>query len=68
MEDLLNMLDTHDDDILAKQLAMNSETWPALQRHGVNQESRMRLDFSYNAPNHEAADKLCALLEGRDGL
>jgi hypothetical protein len=56
------MPDTHNDEILAKQLAMNRETWVALQRHGVNEESRLRLDFSYNARDRESADKLCALL------
>ena len=51
------------EEIVAKQLAMNRETWAVLQRHGVNEESRLRLDFSYNAPNREAAEKLRALLK-----
>src|SRR5450631_1809124 len=56
------MPDTHYEEILAKQLAMNQQTWAALQEHGMTEESTLRLDFSYNAPNRGAADKLCALL------
>jgi hypothetical protein len=56
------MPDTHYEDILAKQLAMNPHTWAALQKHGVTEESRLFLDFSYNAPNRGAADQMCALL------
>jgi Regulator of ribonuclease activity B len=53
---------THDEDILGKQLAMNRQTWAALQRHGVTAESKLRLDFSYNATSREAANSLCSLL------
>ena len=56
------MPETHYEGILAKQLAMNRQTWAALQQHGVTESSRLRLDFSYNAPSRESADKLCALL------
>lgn len=59
------MRDTHYEDILGKQLAMNRQTWAAMQKHGVMQDSQLRLDFSYNAPSHEAADKLCALLRAQ---
>jgi Regulator of ribonuclease activity B len=54
---------THYENILQKQLAMNRQTWAALQKHGVTEESQLRLDFSFNAPNREAADKLCVLLQ-----
>jgi hypothetical protein len=56
------MRDTHYEDILAKQLAMNRHTWAALQKHGVTEESTLCLDFSYNAPNRGAADQMFALL------
>ena len=56
------MSETHYESILGKQLAMNRQTWAALQKHGVTPESKLRLDFSYNATSCEAADKLCALL------
>jgi len=51
------------EDVLAKQLTMNRQTWAALQRHGVTEESRLRLDFSYNAPSRQDADRLCVLLQ-----
>jgi hypothetical protein len=50
------------DELLAKHLTMNRMTWTVLQRHGVTQQSKLRLDFSYNAPNRAAADGLAALL------
>jgi Regulator of ribonuclease activity B len=56
------MPDPNYEDILAKQLAMNHQTWSALQKHGVTEKSKLRLDFSYNSPNRQAADGLCALL------
>jgi regulator of ribonuclease activity B len=48
--------------ILARQLAMNGETWATLQEHGVREDTELRLDFSYNAPSHQAAEDLQALL------
>ncbi len=59
------MRDTRYDDILERQLTMNRQTWAALQKHGVTPDSQLRLDFSYNAPTREAADKLCALLRAQ---
>ena len=56
------MQDAHYGTILAKQLAMNRQTWGALQKHGVTAESTLRLDFSYKATSREAAESLCALL------
>jgi hypothetical protein len=56
------MQDAHHETILVKQLAMNRQTWAALQKHGVTVESKLRLDFSYNAASREAAENLCALL------
>jgi hypothetical protein len=56
------MQDRHYENILAKQLAMNRQTWAALQKHGITAESMLRLDFSYNARSRDAAENLCALL------
>jgi len=56
---------SHYEDILARQVAMNRQTWAALQKHGVTTESALRLDFSYNAASREAAENLCALLRGQ---
>jgi len=56
------MQDAHYENILAKQLAMNRQTWAALQKHGVTAESKLRLDFSYNAAGQKAAEGLCTLL------
>jgi Regulator of ribonuclease activity B len=57
------MPDLHYENILAKQLAITRQTWAALQKHGVTEERHLRLDFSFNAPNREAAARLCALLQ-----
>ena len=32
-------IDSHYEDILQKQLAMNRQTWAALQKHGVTEEA-----------------------------
>jgi hypothetical protein len=47
---------------LAQQLAMNVETWGALRRHGVTEQTGLRIDFMYEAPSRSAADKLVKLL------
>jgi hypothetical protein len=57
------MPDADYQNILAKQLAMNRETWTALQRHSVTEETQLRLEFSFNAPSRQAADGLCSLLQ-----
>jgi hypothetical protein len=33
------------EDVIASQLAMNAETWKALQAHGVDEKSEVRLDL-----------------------
>ena len=48
--------------MLERQLAMNVQTWAALQRHGVTEATDLRLDFTYDAPSRAAADKLVKLL------
>jgi len=53
---MASMQDAHYETILAKQLAMNRQTWAALQKHGVTAENTLRLDFSYNAASREAAE------------
>jgi hypothetical protein len=50
------------EDILARQLAMNRQTWVALQAHGVTEDTELRLDFSYVAPAHEQAEELARFL------
>ncbi len=57
------MTDAHYAKILAKQLAMNRQTWAVLQQHGVSEQSQLRLDFSYNAPSRENADAMVALIK-----
>src|ERR1700722_3252200 len=54
--------EAHHETMLAKQLAMNRQTWAALQKHGVTAESTLRLDFSYNSVSRDAAESLCALI------
>jgi len=51
--------------ILAKQLAMNEQTWSLLQTHGLTVDSKLRLDFFYNAPTRETAQGLCALIHNK---
>ncbi len=48
--------------ILAKQLLMNEQTWRTLQGHGVTDATKLRLDFSYVAPDRASAELLKAVL------
>ncbi|MFO0913574.1 MAG: ribonuclease E inhibitor RraB [Pirellulales bacterium] len=41
---------------------MNRQTWAILQQHGVTEQTQLRLDFSYNAPNRQAAETLVSLI------
>jgi hypothetical protein len=50
------------DDVLAHQLAMNQQTWAELQRHGVTEETEVRLDFAYEAPDTQSAQTLASFL------
>jgi hypothetical protein len=50
--------DSHYETLLSRQLLMNQQTWAALQSHGVTEQTELRLDFSYDAPNREAAEIL----------
>jgi Regulator of ribonuclease activity B len=50
-------------ELLAKQLAMNEQTWRTLQEHGVTISTELRLDFSFRAPSQTAAEGLKDLLE-----
>ena len=54
----------HKRTVLAKQLAMNRQSWSALQQHGATEDTDLRLDFFYNAPNERAARALAAYLNG----
>jgi hypothetical protein len=49
-------------EVLAKQLAMNHQTWPILQQHGVAEDSELRLDFFYMAPSERQANELATFL------
>ena len=49
--------------LLAKQLAMNEQTWRALLGHGITSDSDVRLDFAFRAPNESAALGLKELLQ-----
>ena len=49
---------TNYESVLAHQLAMNKETWAELERHGLNDQSKVRLDFTYLAPSRDAANAL----------
>lgn len=42
-----NMDQTHYEDLLSQQLLMNQQTGAALQKHGVNEQTELRLDCSY---------------------
>ena len=50
------------EDVLAKQVAMNRQTWEALKAHGVTEQTELRLDFAYEAPGREQADTLASYL------
>ena len=57
------MSDTLYDEILARQLAMNRQTWAVLQQHGVNEQSQLRLDFHLSAASKEAAEGFVAWIQ-----
>ena len=50
------------DEVIAQQRAMNTQTWAALQERGVTETSELRLDFAYDAPTKESAERLEAFL------
>ena len=52
-------------DVLARQLAMNAQTWEALQRYGVDESTELVLDFFYVAPSEHAAWELAAFLKAQ---
>ena len=54
---------SHFENLLSQQLMMNQQTWAALQKHGANEQTELRLDFSYNAPTREAAETLQRFLQ-----
>jgi hypothetical protein len=41
---------------------MNPETWGALREHGVTEQTELRLDFFYMAPDRESAETLARFL------
>ena len=48
--------------VLNQQLAMNPQTWAALQEHGVDESIEVRLGFFYVAPGQSDAETLGAFL------
>jgi hypothetical protein len=48
--------------ILARQLAMNEQTWATLTQHGVTEATPLRLDFTFIAPDQRSAAALRATL------
>ena len=48
--------------VLARQLAMNRQTWATLQAHGVTEETELHLDFTYKATDRDKADELAGFL------
>ncbi|HEU4994300.1 MAG TPA: ribonuclease E inhibitor RraB [Gemmatimonadaceae bacterium] len=56
-------LDSRYRHVLARQLEMNKETWRSLQSHGVTEQTDLRLDFSYVAPNESSANKLREIIQ-----
>jgi hypothetical protein len=45
-------------EVLQRQLAMNPQTWAGLQEHGVDESTKLRLDFFYVAPGQTGAEAL----------
>jgi hypothetical protein len=45
-------------DALRHQLAMNPRTWAALNEHGVDESTELRLDFFYVSPGQTEAEAL----------
>jgi hypothetical protein len=50
------------DHVLAHMLAMNVESWAALQANGVTEDTELRLDFFYEAPDAASAQQLAEYL------
>lgn len=50
------------EETLARQLAMNAQTWSVLQQHGVDETTPLRLDYLFRAPSEVAAEELAAFL------
>jgi hypothetical protein len=48
---------------LSSQLAMNRQSWRALQENGVTDETELRLDFFYVAPGEQEANALASYLQ-----
>jgi hypothetical protein len=42
---------------------MNRQSWPALQEHGVTEDTELRLDFFFVAPGEQQARALAELLQ-----
>ncbi|MEJ7809358.1 MAG: ribonuclease E inhibitor RraB [Gemmatimonadaceae bacterium] len=52
------MSDAHADDLLRQQLERTRATWQALVDHGVNDATKLCLDFFFEAPSYARAIEL----------
>jgi hypothetical protein len=50
------------DRTLAEQREMTAQTWRALQDHGIHEQSILRLEFFFDAPDGAAAESLATFL------
>ncbi len=50
------------EETLARQLVMTPQTWSVLVEHGVDSDTELRLDFTFDAPTEAAAEALVAFL------
>jgi Regulator of ribonuclease activity B len=48
--------------VLARQLAMNAQTWHLLQEQGVDAASKLALEFFYSPSGQDEAERLAAFL------
>jgi hypothetical protein len=55
--------DWRPEEVLAQQLAMNRQTWKALQSQGVTEDTELRLDFTYEGSDRDSADALATFLK-----
>lgn len=51
--------------IVVHQQELNEATWATLQSNGVGEHTRLRLDFTFYAPDRAAAERLLAGLRAR---
>lgn len=55
------------DEVIARELAQNAQTWEALERLGVAEGSPLEVEFCYESAGPAADGKLAAFLRGEGG-